>query len=938
MSADIFGRDAELAEIGALLAGARQSAAALVLAGPAGSGKTTLLRAGAMLAEQQGYAVLQTAPARSDVRLAFAGLGDLLDGRAVALADELPSPQARALRVALLEEEAPAHPPEPRLISVAFRSALAVLAASVPVLLVVDDVQWLDQPSAIAIGFAVRRLQDERVGLLCAQRTDKPGAELPLELDRARLGAGVLPLGGLSIGGLHRMLRTRLGSSFPHRALRRIEAQSGGNPLIALELGRALLRRGITDAASAEIPVPETLSGLVDERLAELPPAVLDAARLVAVLPDEPAEQYVSAGIDGAGLDAAVEAGLLEQNGGRLRFSHPLLASAVAAAIPPGRLRELHAIAASVAQPPEARVRHRALAAPGPSAAAAEDLDAAATAAAAHGAPAVAAELFELAASLTPADQPADGARRRLDAARQLGSAGETQAARAILRKLIDSMPSGPARASALGELATLHADDFPAAAELLRQALGEAGPDPAVAADLHIRLSACWMIRGDQVQAQREARQSVADAERSGQQELVASCLAQAFTADCLCGTEDERDLHRALEIERTVASSALSLSPTAVAASFYFRQGRLEDTEAALRQALATAEADGFEERRADTLVRLSRLAGRRGDAELARQLAGEALDSAEQLDMPRAIVSALYACASAALQLGDAPEARAMASRGMELAQRTGDRPYAVCHEAVLGSVDLALGDHPAAASRLGPLTATVPEIGWHVTTQSIAPDVVEALAATGELDNAAAFLAELERNMRDPLTSALAARCRGLLAVARGDLQAAMTEFSESLRLHDRISPHPLEQGRTLLALGATQRRLKLRGAARATLAEALRIFERISAPLWAAKTRDELARIGGRAAGPVELTATELRVAELVASGRSNKEAAAELFVTVRAVESTLTKAYAKLGVRSRTELAAFMHRSAAGTPAQAARDGTADSEAVRGHA
>jgi DNA-binding NarL/FixJ family response regulator len=120
--------------------------------------------------------------------------------------------------------------------------------------------------------------------------------------------------------------------------------------------------------------------------------------------------------------------------------------------------------------------------------------------------------------------------------------------------------------------------------------------------------------------------------------------------------------------------------------------------------------------------------------------------------------------------------------------------------------------------------------------------------------------------------------------------------------------------PAERGRTLLMLGGLRRRLKRRAAARTTLAEALRLFEGAQARLWTERTQAEQARIGGRAPGPSDLTETEQRVAELVARGLSNRQVAAELFVTVRAVESTLTKAYAKLGVRSRTQLTARLHQ------------------------
>ncbi len=442
MSVTVLGRDAELAALGGFLDGLPSGAGAVVLAGTAGAGKTTLLRAGAELAAERGYTVLQTTPARSDLRLAFAGLADLLEPGLQEVSTELPLPQARALRVALLLEEARPHPPEPRVIAAAFRAAVTIIARSAPVLLAIDDVQWLDPASEAAVGFAIRRLEHESVGLLCALRTARPGAELPLELARARLRPELLPVGGLSLGALHRLLRTRLSTSFSHPALRRIEAASGGNPFIAIEIGRALARRGVSSGPTASVPVPETLSELVGERLGALAPDVIDALRLVAVMPDAPIGQYLACGGDGTALDKAVLAGVLEHSSGPLRFSHPLLASAVASAIPPARKRELHAAAASVVRLPEERARHRALAAPGQSASAADELAVAGRAAAGRGAPAAAAELFELAAALTPDERPAEARQRLLDAARHLALAGETRAATAALERLVESSPA----------------------------------------------------------------------------------------------------------------------------------------------------------------------------------------------------------------------------------------------------------------------------------------------------------------------------------------------------------------------------------------------------------------------------------------------------------------------------------------------------------------
>jgi len=910
MPEGIFGRDAELNAVSGFLAGLSAAPSALVLAGTAGAGKTTLLREAAEQAAGRGYTVLRTLPARSDMRLAFAGLADLLGSRLDEILLRLPAPQRRALGVALLVEDAPQVPPDPHVIAAGFRTALLALAASAPVVVVIDDIQWLDAPTAAAAGFVLRRLARERVGLLCAQRTEAPGGDLPLELDRAGLRTEVLPLAGLSLGALHRLLRTRLGLTFSHPTLRRIHGESAGNPFIALEIGRGLARRGITRVAGGPLPLPGTLTGLVGERLRELPASVTDALRAVALMPDAPLGRYLAAGVQGSDLDAAVLAGVLEADGGRLRFSHPLLASAVLGGIPPARKRELHALAADSASDPEEEARHRAHAADGPSAAIAAGLDGAARAAELRGAPATAAELLELAASVTPAGNADDVHRRLLTAGRLLAVAGETRAAAAVLRNLASITPPGPKRAEAVAHLGWNSEDDFEASTGLLEQALAEAGEAPALSASIHMFLSDDWAIRGDVARARDHTRRALAHAERAGEPALLASALAQAFFCDWMSGCEvDERRLDRALELERSLGSVGLLGPPSEAAGLYLMGMGRLDEAQDALERALARAEAEGVEYVRADVLPRLSVIATERGDPGRGAVLAQAGLDIAEQLDLGQLTSALLYGCGFAALQRGDAGAASDCAGRGLALSRKVGDRVYLLCHEALLGSLDLALGNFAAAAGRLRPVAGKVWEVGRRPSTQRIAPDTVEALTGAGELDGAAALLAEVENRYTDPVTAAAAGRCRGLLAAARGDLGGAVAELARALELQDRMTCQPVERGRTLLALGGVRRRLKQRRAAREALGEAIAAFESADAALWAARARAELGRVSGRMPGPGELTATELRVAELIAQGMSNRAAAAELFVTVRTIESTLTKVYAKLGLQSRTQLA-----------------------------
>ncbi len=908
MSGQVVGREAELAALDSFLSGLKSAPAAVVISGPAGAGKTTLLRAALDQAASSGITVLRTMPSPGDMRLAFAGLADLLGSRLDEVLPELPAPQRRALRVALLLDDVAPTPPEPNVIAVAFRSALSVLASSEPVLVVVDDVQWLDTPTAAAVRFALRRLPGQRVGLLCAQRTERLDGQLPLDLDRAEMPAAILPLGGLSLGALHRMLRTRLDQSFSHPTLRRIHADSGGNPLVALEMARALVRRGITRVASGPLPVPDTLAELVGERLRDLPAPVNDALQVIAVMPDAPMSRYVAAGMTGRDLDAAVLAGVLEADSGRLRFSHPLLAAAVLGAIPPGRRRELHALAANATGDAEEQARHSALAAQGPSDELARQLDEVAVIAEQRGAPATAAELLELAASMTPDAHQEAAHRRLLTAGKLLTVAGENRAAYAALRHLADIAPKGPLRAEALAHLGWNMEDDFAASHQLLEQALAEAGDVPALRACIHGFLTDHWAIVGDNERARAEIQRALVYAERAGDPNLLGTTLGRAFYFDWACDYEVNQDqIERALELERR--TEIVGREPPSQWAGLYLMNvGRLDEARATLERALARAETEGVAYVRADVLLRLSIIATRTGDPVRGAELALAGLDIAEQLDLGQLTSAVVYGCGFAALHRGQADLVLEYASRGMELSRRVGDRVYLLANEALLGSLDLALGNYAAAADRYRSLVGELAGAGRNLRT-TIVYEAADALVGVGDLDQAAALLAEFRSRSADPIGDVLAARCRGALAAARGNPQEALSELGDALMLSDRLTLEPVSRGRILLLLGSVHRRMKQRRTAREVLGEAISLFEGAGARLWLDRAGVELARISGRAPGGDELTSTERRVADLVIRGQSNREIAAELFVTVRTVESTLTRIYSRLGVQSRTQLA-----------------------------
>ena len=306
---------------------------------------------------------------------------------------------------------------------------------------------------------------------------------------------------------------------------------------------------------------------------------------------------------------------------------------------------------------------------------------------------------------------------------------------------------------------------------------------------------------------------------------------------------------------------------------------------------------------------LWNLGFLEWRAGNWDEAEQYAAGSLELLTQLgyvmppdEFPAAIIAA---------HRGRIEDARATASGAVARAEAEGIGIGQSEHGWVLGFIELSLGDPAAALTHLRrsyELRNTfMCEPGMRVELG----DLLEALIATGELDEADAILETWEERaeaLDRAWALAILARCRALLLAARGDLEGAFASFEHALAEHAR-STDPFHHARTLLALGRTRRRAKKRSAARSTLEDALARFERVGAPLWAEQTRAELARIGGRTPTGDELTEAESRIAALVAEGRTNREVAAALFLTVHSVETALTRVYRKLDVRSRAELA-----------------------------
>lgn len=287
-------------------------------------------------------------------------------------------------------------------------------------------------------------------------------------------------------------------------------------------------------------------------------------------------------------------------------------------------------------------------------------------------------------------------------------------------------------------------------------------------------------------------------------------------------------------------------------------------------------------------------------------------------------------LYSLALVRAHRGHVDQARQLASEALAMCEQTGIVPVATQALSVLGFTALSLGDYQAAVSHLDPLAEASAAFGLgEPGVVRFLPDAIEAIAALGQVERAQSLARQLEergKTLGRPWALAAGVRCRAHLSAIDGDLQAARIACGQALSQFERL-PMPFELGRTLLVKGMIERRARRKAEARESLGRALGIFERLGAPLWADKARRELAKISVRASGD-RLTETERRIAALVTQGHTNREVASALFVTENTVQTHVQHIFQKLGVRSRTELAArFLPAPASTAPAGGSSEG-----------
>jgi DNA-binding CsgD family transcriptional regulator len=763
--------------------------------------------------------------------------------------------------------------------------------------------------------FALRRLRDDHVGFLATVRP-APGDEARVDLGRSLSERQVerLSVGPLSLGALFGVLRDRLGLELSRPQLVQLREMTGGNPFFALEVGRELATA--RPVPGRPFPVPATLAELLGKRLARLPAdtreVLLSAAALarptVAALRfAHGKDEWVTDALENAAL-----AGVVQLEDAQVRFAHPLLASVCYEEAPPWRRRAAHGLVAAAVADDEERARHLALAADRPDRDVASTLDAAVASANARGAPAAAAELSELAASLTPADDPGRRRRRRLTAAEAHRLAGDREHAAAILNELLCEVPSGTERADVLFALARGRRAELPTISEWCEEALREAGDDHERAAEILAFLSWTRLLEGRVRDALDRARAALEHAEQVEDPELLARAIARVAMAETWTLDVTPGLLERGVALEERLGGTLeFHESPSVTLARRLMCQSDFERARPLLEAAQAEAAAWGDEGTRGHVLFHLFQVEWFTGRWERAGGHVRAALELADQLGDEQYRGIARYAEALLCAHVGNVADARAAAQEAVSISRAISDVLFGLQSRTVLGFIELSVGDFEAADRHLRPLPAWLVSHGWDEPTDFAWTNAIEALVGIGELSAARSYLEQYEDRAgrsASPWALATAARCRGLVAAAEGDPGAAFGALERALAEHERMRC-PFERGRTLLALGSVRRRAREKRRARDALEEALTTFDELGASLWSQRARSELERISGRRPRSGELTAMEERVASLAARGLANKEIAAALYISSHTVEAHLSRAYRKLGIRSRAGLA-----------------------------
>lgn len=888
--ARLLGRDDERRRVEQFVDGLAGGPETLVIVGEPGIGKTTLWEDALAHARGRGVQVRAVRPAPDD------------RGRPGSTLAELFGPPGQDAGGA--GSATPAFDQGRRTLE-----ALRRLAAGSPVLLGVDDAHRLDTESANALRFAFDRLTGEPVGLLVTWSETPDGEPAPVGARQARqLHLGPLPV---------EVLRQVLSKSLPAVSrpdLTRAHALSGGNPTVALDLVRTWQQERHGGARPAR-------DHSLARHLLDLPEDAAALVRTLAVAGPSPAG-VIAAAAGVADFDRAarpaVDAEVVQVGDDlTMRFTQPRYATAVLATVNPLDRRVVHARLAELVTAPEARALHLArssLVADEPVAAHLEEIGGRCSR---SGRPDVAAELYNHAARLTPPDHPDAAARRTLAEVTARAAAGETARALALADRLLATLPPGRQRAEAVTQRVFL---DFGDSERFLRQALDHVDGDPALRARILDLLG--WQLglyRGRLVEGIAASTAALAAFTEAGDDG--SACLAEAALAAQLTlhGQPCDDLFLRAIEHAAGAALSPLGRWPKVFRARALLWAGHLEEARRSLRLMQKEAAARGSEFQRPYRLHDLALLDVLAGDLDAAVSGAGEGIEAARDAGNEQAVVWLAHPLGLAAALQGDGERARWAAGLLVDWGVINDEAPRLAMADEILGNLAATHGDWSGALHHFTATARRLTDMGYaHPGARPALPRAVEAAAMTGDRDLLATLTQQLAGQaaaLAVPLVDAQLEAARGQLALVDGERECAVDRLDAAVTALDRLG-YRFDAARAGLALARGWLRCGQRAQARRAAERARAAFAAASAPQWVAAADDLLSRSG--AGGPSgSLTRTEAQIAGLVAAGRMNREIAAELFLSVSTVEAHLTRIYRKLDLRGRTDLAGWLHSTAA---------------------
>jgi DNA-binding CsgD family transcriptional regulator len=915
----LIGREQEVARIEKLLDDARAGrSGALLVRGEPGIGKTSLLLHARAAASDMRVLVARGIQAESE--LPFSGLADLA-GPLLDLRERLPSAQSMALGQALALEDGGT--PARFAVPAALLGLLATAAEEGPVLVLADDLQWLDAPTVEAIVFTARRLRDEGIAMILGARTGTG-----IEVDAS--GLEELCPGPLDPDAAIELLRREHGTRLRGSVAGELAAAAAGNPLALVELPGSLSNEQLSGRQPLPpvLPAGQSVEAAFRQRLAALPSATREALLVVAAGRDETVTEISQAlaalGLEPRALDPAESADIVAVDGGVVRFRHPLLRAAAYHLATPSERRHAHRALADVA--PEGtpgRAWHLAAAVVAADESVAKELEAAAADARRRGGHGSAARAFARAAELTP--EVSERARRLMEAAVESQAAGDFDQAEALadqglkldtdpmmrallqrIRAAVQIRSGRPESGMAeMIEAASAVEDTVPVAAAVMWLEAGLArmtfGPVPD---GVRLGLRARELASGD------ESLEALADVVVG--QALMASGEAVA-AEECFARREEQL-------VTMVPPPGASDIIVLAAHGSMWLEQDAR--AERILASVIDRARAEGALAALAYPLAVRAQLRLRQGRYSVARADSEEAARAAADTGQDTMLAYALAVRVHVEGVTGNTEEARAFADEAVRLLDETETKIFRPYIHSALGAVALVEDDPERAVVEYERARDSALAMGFTIPGQDIhSPLLVEAYLRAGDRAAAVAEYRRIEAMMGPVQPHGLPAQMARMRALLAPD-DEAIAAFQEALAHHDG-SPDPFERACTNLALGERLRRIPgaARDDAKAPLRAALEAFERLGAKPWAARARDELRGSGvtsrreGVAVAEL-LTPHEMQVAMVVAGGATNKEAAAALFLSPKTVEHHLGAIYKKLQVRSRTELSALVSQAA----------------------